>query len=74
MVSVPYLTYLTTLCIDELEEMVTKFIKEECVDEVAIGNVLIMLLLYVDDVLLLADTLRDAQKLMKALELFLYAY
>ena len=32
------------LCIDELEEMVTKFIKEECVEEVVIGNVVIMLL------------------------------
>ena len=41
------------LCIDELEEMVTKFVKEECVEEVAIGNVVIMLLLYLDDVVLL---------------------
>ena len=32
------------LCIDELEEMVTKFVKEECVEEVVIGNVVIMLL------------------------------
>ena len=31
------------LCINELEEMVTKFVKEECVEEVAIGNVVIML-------------------------------
>ena len=26
------------LCIDELEEMVTKFVKEECVEEVSIRN------------------------------------
>ena len=35
---------LFALCIDELEEMVTKFVKEECVEEVVIGNVVIMLL------------------------------
>ena len=39
-----------------LEEMVTKFVKEECVEEVVIGNVVIMLLLYADDVVLLANT------------------
>ena len=49
--------------------MVTKFVKEECVEEVPIGNVVIMLLLYADDVLL-ANALGDAQKLMKALEVF----
>jgi hypothetical protein len=58
------------LCIDELEEMVTKFVKEECIEEVAIGNVVIMLLLYADDVMFLANTLGDAQKLMKTLEMF----
>ena len=56
------------LCTNELEEMVVKFVKEECVEEVAIGNVVIMLLLYADDVVLFANTLGDAQKLMKALE------
>ena len=40
------------LCIDELEEMVTRFVKEECFEKVAIGNNVIMLLLYVDDVVL----------------------
>ena len=49
--------------------MVTKFIKEECVEEVSIGNVVIILLLYADDVVLLANTLGNAQKLMKALEI-----
>ena len=50
--------------------MVAKFVKEEGVEEVVIGNVVIMLLLYADDVVLLANTLGDAQKLMKALEFF----
>ena len=50
--------------------MVTKFVKEECVEEVSIGNVVIMLLLYVDDVVLFANTLGDAQNIMKALENF----
>ena len=58
------------LCIDELEEMVAKFAKEEGVEEVAIGNVAIMLLLYADDVVCFANTLGYAQKLMKALETF----
>ena len=37
-------------------------------EEVSIGNVVIMLLIYVDDVVLFANTLGDAQKHMKALE------
>ena len=57
------------LCIDELEEVVAaKFVKEEGVEEVAIGNVVIMHLLYVDDVVFSSSTLRDAHKLMKASE------
>ena len=44
------------LCIDELEEMVAKF-----------RNIIIMLLLYADGVVLFANTLGDAQKLIKAL-------
>ena len=55
------------LCIDELEEMVAKFVKKEGIEEVVIRNVVIMLLLYAD-VLFFANTLGDAQKLMKALE------
>ena len=50
--------------------MVAKFVKEECVKEISIGNVVIMLLLYADDVVFFANTLEDAQKLMKALEIF----
>ena len=45
------------LCIDELVEVVSKFVKEENIEEVAIDNVVIMLLLYADDVVLLANTL-----------------
>ena len=60
--------------IDELEELFAKFVKEECIEEVSIGNVVIMLLLYVDDVVLFADTLGDAQKFIKALEKKLHAY
>ena len=50
--------------------MVAKFVKEECVEEVVIANVVIMLLLCVDDIELFANTLGDAQKLMRALEIF----
>ena len=55
------------LCIDELEEMVAKFVKEDCVEEVAIGNVVIMRLLYADEVVLFGNTLGDVEKFMKAL-------
>ena len=37
-----------------MKEMVTKFVKEERVEEVVIGNGVIMLLLYADDVVFLA--------------------
>ena len=40
------------LCLDELEEIVAKFVKEEGIKEVAVENVVIMLLLYVDNVAL----------------------
>ena len=63
-------TTLFGLCIDELEEMVAKFVKDECVEEVSIGNVVTMLFLYADDVVFLANTLGDAQKLLKELEFF----
>ena len=43
---------------------------QKIVVEVVIGNVVIMLLLYAYDVVLLANNLGDAQKLMKALEIF----
>ena len=44
-----------------------KFVKEG-VAEVSIGNVVIILLLYADNVVLFANTLEDAQKLMKSIQ------
>ncbi|MCO5548233.1 hypothetical protein L7F22_001690 [Adiantum nelumboides] len=58
------------LLIDELEHMVLEFMQQEGIEEVMIGNAVIMLLLYADDVVLLAHSLEDAQKLMIALENF----
>ena len=55
----------------ELEEMVAKFVNG--VEGVVIGNVVIMLLLYADDIVLFVNIFRDSQKLMKALEI-LHAY
>ena len=43
--------------------MIVKFVKEENIEEVVIGNVVIMLLLYANDVSLFANSLQDAQKL-----------
>ncbi|MCO5605801.1 hypothetical protein L7F22_059985 [Adiantum nelumboides] len=58
------------LLIDELEHMVLEFMQQEGIEEVMIGNAVIMLLLYADNVVLLAHSLEDAQKLMIALENF----
>ena len=51
-----------------LEQMVSMFVKEESIEEVAIKNVVIVLLLYVDDIVFFANTLGDAQKLIVILE------
>ena len=40
--------------------MIAKFINEECIEEVVIGNVVTILLLYVDDVVVFINTLEDA--------------
>ncbi len=58
------------LLIDELECMVLEITRQEGLQEVMIGNAVIILLLYADDVVLMAHTLEDAQKLMSALESF----
>ncbi|MCO5570377.1 hypothetical protein L7F22_024097 [Adiantum nelumboides] len=50
--------------------MVLEFMQHKGIEEVMTGNVGIMLLLYADDVVLLAHSLEDAQKLMIALENF----
>ena len=41
--------------------MVLEFVKEKGIEEVVIKNVVIMLLLYADDVVLYANTFADAQ-------------
>ena len=56
------------ICIDELEQMITKFVKDKGVEEVPIRNVVIMLWFYVDDEVFFANTLENAQKLMRAFE------
>ena len=58
------------LCIDQLEQMILEFMQQEGIEEVTICNAVIMLFLYADDVVLLAHTLEDAQKLMVVLEEF----
>ena len=58
------------LLIDELEKMVLDSMQDEGIKKVLIGNVVIMLLLYADDVVLLAHEVKDAQRLMQVLEKF----
>ena len=50
--------------------MIVKFVKEENIEEVVIGNVVIMILLYADDAIFFANIIGDAQILMSALEEF----
>ena len=52
------------------KQMVPDFVEQEDTWEVIIGNAEFMLLLYANDVVLLANTSRVAQKLMRALEEF----
>ena len=49
-------------CINELEQIVAKFVKEESIDEVFIKNVIIMLLLYTNIIVLFGETFGDAQR------------
>ena len=58
------------LLIDELESMIREATSQEGIHEVTIGNAVIMLLLYADDVVLMAHTEEEAQKLMNTLEKF----
>ena len=44
------------LCTGKLEQMIVKLIKEEGIEEVVMGNVVIMLLLYLNDVSFFANT------------------
>ena len=50
--------------------MVLDSMQEEGIEEVLIGSVVIMLLLYADDVVLLAHEVEDAQRLMQVLKNF----
>jgi hypothetical protein len=52
------------LCINELEQMITKFVKDEGIEYK------IKLLFYANDIVLFANNLEDAQKLMKILKRF----
>ena len=56
------------LCIDELEQRGIKFLKEEGIEEVTLGNVVFMLLLYADEIVHFANNIEDAQKLIRVLE------
>ena len=50
------------LYIDELEQMVTRFVKEESIEEITIESIIMMLLLYVDDVMLFCKYFRRCTK------------
>ena len=58
------------LLIDELECMVLDFVGQEGIEEVKIANAVIMLLLYTNDVVLMAHTLEDEKDLMSVLKQF----
>ena len=58
------------LCIDEWEKIVAKLVKEDGLQEVVIGNIIIMLLLYANDVVFFANTLGGVQKLIRKFEEF----
>ena len=60
--------FLLGFCIDQLEQMVNGFVKQESINKVIIGNIVIMFLLYKDDVVLFANTSEDTQKHMHVIE------
>ena len=61
------------ICIDELEQIVVKFVKEEGF-EVVIWNVVIMPLLYVDDVVIFCIYFRRCTKAYDHIGRIFYAY
>ena len=67
-------TTLFALYIDELEQMVAKFVKEEGIEEVVSEKITIILLLYANNVVLATNTLRDSQKLYEDIGKVLHAY
>ena len=58
------------VCIDKLKQMVNNFVKKELIERVTIGNMVIMLLYHVDATLFLANNLKDAKNLIRAIEMF----
>ena len=58
------------LCIDRLEHMVHEHAHKEGITNVLIGNAVLLLLLYADDVVLFTHSVEDAQKMMEALKAF----
>ena len=63
----PTLLYLG---IEELEQRVDDFVKQEGIEEVTIGNTIIMFLLHLNDVVVLVNTLENAKKLTNLLQNF----
>lgn len=57
------------LCIDQLEEIVQKYVGEE-EDRPTIGALTVLILMYADDVVLLAHSVKTLQKLMDILQEF----
>ncbi|MCO5600466.1 hypothetical protein L7F22_054579 [Adiantum nelumboides] len=57
------------LCIDQLEEIVQKYVGEE-EDRLTIGALTVLILMYADDVVLLANSVKTLQKLMNVLQEF----
>ena len=53
--SYPLSPTLFGVCIDELEQIVVKFVNDESIEEVVIENVVIILLLYTNDIVLFGD-------------------
>ena len=57
-----------------LEQMVSMFVKEESIEEVVIGNVVIMLFLYVDDIVFFCKYFRRCAKAYKGIGKELHAH
>ena len=58
------------LCIDELEEMILEYAQSNVIDGPQIGLFVVLVLLYGDDVALLAYTIEGLQKLLELLHAF----
>ena len=56
--------------IDELEELITEITKQEGIDGPAVGLYTVLILLYADDVILMAHTVEGVQRLLETLKVF----